>query len=49
MTNFYRHIQADLHYMCTGYGVTILVGSFCEETVENAASDGFRWNFARKV
>ena len=45
------HIHADLPYIITGYDITNYFRSeaTAKKTVENAASDGFRWNLSRKV
>ena len=51
ITKFYRHIHADLLYICTGDDVTnyFLSEATAKKSSRNAALDGFRWNFSRKV
>ena len=50
ITKFYRRIHTELHYIWTGHDVTNYFQSeVTAKTVENTASDGFRWNFSRKV
>ena len=50
ITKFYTDLHTDLPYICTGYGVINYFQSevIAKKNVENAASDGFRWNFLRK-
>ena len=51
-TKFYRHIRTDLLYSRTGYDVT---SYFRSDVVAkkpsrlNSSSDGFGWNFSRKL
>ena len=51
MTKFYRDIQTHLFYIHAGYDVKRNFRSevIVEKTVENAASDGFRWNLSKPV
>ena len=52
ITEVYKNLHAGLVDNHTGYDITIDFRSDVidvRKTVENVASDGFRWNFARRV